>query len=264
MYLYFRRVHSVFLFASMISHRCVGNVFRLLTNVGTLHILAAKTIKKGDTLYLNHNNQEGELLSVLERQSFAMSKMNKPCDCMLCSDVNEGGKHLSSIVCLKCRRRGNESYMRAENPMNINTSWKCFKCGGRKTNRQVQNLLHDISKDIDCINPELEPRQYVTVLRSVLAKYKGFVVHSEHALILAAEYNMIFLLMDCDKLESLLPEDMHYLLQALNTRIKNMASIVPEAHSCVGQLIKYFMHFYFIKLLIEHAYMRTKLLFLVS
>lgn len=220
----------------MISHRCVGNVLRLLTNCGTLHIIAAKAIKKGEMLYCNHSSQEDKLLGVLERQSFATCKMNKLCDCMLCSDVNEGGKHLSSIVCLKCRRRGNESYMRMENPMNINSSWKCFKCGGRKTNRQVQNLLQEISKDIDCIDPQLKPRQYVAVLRSILAKYKGFVVHPEHALILAAEYNMIFLLMDCDNLEALLPEELHFLLQLLNTRIRNMTNIVPEAHSCVGQL----------------------------
>lgn len=225
---------NVYRTASMIQHRCLGNVFTICTSSGSIHVIATRTIKKGEVLYRNYDTI-GDLSHILHRQVLTFARTNKPCDCALCVDVTKIENSLSAIVCLKCKRRNVESYMVVETPSESALSWKCQKCNAKKSNEQMCSMLKGISKELEIQIQDCEDVcEFEEKLISCIAKFKGRVVHQEHAIVLAAECDLMYHMFD--RLSTLCPEEASFLTELLNTRVRNLQKILPEAHSSVGNL----------------------------
>ncbi|ODN05996.1 Protein msta, isoform B [Orchesella cincta] len=225
-----REYCGVYRHASVIRHRCVANVVCFQTHPTSMHVIAATAIKKGDVLWRTVNFGP-QILPETQRQRVSMILTNKLCECLYCTDPTKREDNLSAILCLKCKRRGLENYMIPVDTMDIDTPWKCGKCGAIKTNAQAQKLFNDANRDFQqCNDGSGNPYILEGNLRQLLYKYKcNSPLHCGHWLILSTENDVICLMIQ--RLQHLSLEETDHLLQLITARINILGKFVPDIHS---------------------------------
>jgi len=138
-----KRLVGLFEKASFLSHSCTPNAIVVVSPTNhRIEVIAGRPIFKGDPIYIDYD-YTGDLRNRLEHRNFLTCNYFFNCKCTLCSDPTEMGLFLSGIICTKCKRRGRQGVIAPTDPLNMENSWQCRKCGFERTYAAVTKVVAD-------------------------------------------------------------------------------------------------------------------------
>lgn len=206
-----------------------------------LHVVATENIKRGEILTRSYCRIIDSDLNrgFGTRQRFLRTDGFLKCNCEFCTNVTDDDKIFSAIVCLKCKRRGVENHMLIENATDEYSPWKCSKCGAIKTASQARTLFHRIVGKLEELTVNRNMFEYEYQLRNLIGCHKSVDLHPGNSIIIAAECDLIYVMMSRDRLDSMTSLDLDELHILLSARVKNLATMMSDVDSNISKKYTY-------------------------
>ncbi|XP_051162297.1 SET domain-containing protein SmydA-8-like [Leptopilina boulardi] len=176
-------LRGLYLKTSLIAHECRGNTHITVDDKFQLTVFASLPIQKGEIIYFNYTSS---LLGSAERKEHLREGKYFECKCSTCLDPFEGGSHLSSIICPRCRK----GFVTIKNPLTINhydkgTNWECQSCKRNYFGCLIKSTL-EISKSL-INNIEIDDIKKMENLLKTLSS----TFHTNHFLILNLKQKLL-------------------------------------------------------------------------
>ncbi|XP_065216191.1 SET domain-containing protein SmydA-8-like [Planococcus citri] len=166
---------------SLLEHDCSPNI-KISFNKQNVIVRSATSIKSDQNLSTMYTNT---IWGTQMRQRHLFNTKYFICECQRCKDPTELGTNFSS---LKCLQDNCNSYLLPEDPLNLETTWKCNKCNSALSTFDVEDILSRIGYEVEKILEEINPN--VQSVEMVLEKILS-VLHPHHYYCFSIKHSLI-------------------------------------------------------------------------